>query len=198
MNPELKRAKARFADFEFDLHSGELLRNGNRVRLQVQPLRVLTLLLEHAQDLVLREELHRLLWPGQTFVDFEHGINKAVAKLRRALYPSSLIETFPRRGYRFAARVEWIADDADLANRHQSASPVALAVAMQDEVPVAPYPLTQAPSLVVIAPDLLDTFPDAESVNQALRHLKNIAVRSAADRKPPARESPAQSNTSLG
>jgi TolB-like protein/DNA-binding winged helix-turn-helix (wHTH) protein/Tfp pilus assembly protein PilF len=104
--------KARFAGYELDLRSGELIKNGRRVRLQQQPLQVLRLLLDHAGQVVAREELQRQLWAEGTFVDFDHGLNKTIAKLRDALddpnAPACLIETLPRLGYRFSATVEWL------------------------------------------------------------------------------------------
>jgi TolB-like protein/DNA-binding winged helix-turn-helix (wHTH) protein/Flp pilus assembly protein TadD len=104
--------KAQFADFELDLSSGELIRDGRRSRLQGQPFQVLSVLLERAGGVVTREELQRRLWPDETFVDFDHGLNKAIAKLREALEDSrtssKLIETIPRRGYRFTAEVNWV------------------------------------------------------------------------------------------
>jgi TolB-like protein/DNA-binding winged helix-turn-helix (wHTH) protein/Flp pilus assembly protein TadD len=104
--------KARFADFELDLSSSELIRNGHRVRLQGQPFLVLLVLLERTGEVVTREELQRRLWPDETFVDFEQGLNKAIAKLRDALddpkSTSRLIQTLPRRGYRLNAEVTWI------------------------------------------------------------------------------------------
>jgi len=104
--------KAQFADFELDLSSGELIQDGRRSRLQRQPFQVLSVLLERAGGVVTREELQRRLWPDETFVDFDHGLNKAIAKLREALEDSKtsskLIETIPRRGYRFTAEVNWI------------------------------------------------------------------------------------------
>src|ERR1035437_5552179 len=97
--------KAEFAEFELDLASGELCRSGHLVRLQGQPFLVLCVLLDHAREVVTREELQRQLWPDETLVDFDHGLNKAIAKLRDALDDSKstagLIQTFPRRGYRF-------------------------------------------------------------------------------------------------
>ena len=106
----------RFGRFELDTRSSELRRNGYRVRIQEQPRRILSLLLEHAGDLVTREELHRTLWPADTFVDFDIGLNAAVRKLRMALgdrvkHPH-FIETVSRRGYRFAAPVAMFEVDA--------------------------------------------------------------------------------------
>ena len=104
--------KARFAGYELDLRSGELIKKGRRVRLQQQPLQILKLLLDHAGQVVPREELQRQLWSEGTFVDFDHGLNKAIAKLRDALDdpndPGSVIETLPRLGYRFSRAVEWL------------------------------------------------------------------------------------------
>jgi DNA-binding winged helix-turn-helix (wHTH) protein len=95
----------RFADFEADLRTGELWQGGGKIPLQEQPFRVLAMLLERAGDLITREELRRRIWPGAVFVDFDHGLNKAVSKLRRALNDSadspSFVETLPGRGYRF-------------------------------------------------------------------------------------------------
>jgi TolB-like protein/DNA-binding winged helix-turn-helix (wHTH) protein/Flp pilus assembly protein TadD len=104
--------KAEFAEFELDLASGELCRSGHLVRLQGQPFLVLCVLLDHAREVVTREELQRQLWPDETLVDFDHGLNKAIAKLRDALDDSKstagLIQTLPRRGYRFTAEVNWV------------------------------------------------------------------------------------------
>lgn len=101
---------ARFGVFELDLRSGELRRDGVRVKLQEQPFRVLAFLLERAGDVVTREELREHLWP-QEFVDFDHSLNTAVRKLRAALDDSAdtprFIETLARRGYRFIAPVAW-------------------------------------------------------------------------------------------
>jgi TolB-like protein/DNA-binding winged helix-turn-helix (wHTH) protein/Flp pilus assembly protein TadD len=110
--------KAEFAGFEIDFSSGELTRNGQRMRLQGQPFLVLRVLLERAGEVVTREELQRQLWPDETFVDFDHGLNKAIGKLREALEDpksdSKLIETLPRRGYRFIADVNWVGPHVDL------------------------------------------------------------------------------------
>ncbi|HET9402895.1 MAG TPA: tetratricopeptide repeat protein [Candidatus Acidoferrales bacterium] len=95
----------RFDDFAVDLRTGELLKNGVRVRVQIQPFRVLELLLERPGEMVTREELREKLWPQNTFVDFDDGLNTAVRKLRQVVGDSSehpkYIETLPRRGYRF-------------------------------------------------------------------------------------------------
>jgi TolB-like protein/DNA-binding winged helix-turn-helix (wHTH) protein len=99
--------RLRFDSFQVDLRSGELWKNGIRLRLQDQPFQVLRLLLDRHGEIVTREELKRALWPADTFVDFDDGLNTAVKKLRDLLGDSAdrprYIETIPRRGYRFMA-----------------------------------------------------------------------------------------------
>jgi cholera toxin transcriptional activator len=109
--PEASPRKAvRFGAFEVDLVSGELRKNGTRIRLQEQPFRVLAMLLERPGEMVSREDLHSKLWPGDTFVDFDHGLNTAVNKLREALGDAAanprFVQTVARRGYRFIAPVQ--------------------------------------------------------------------------------------------
>ncbi len=100
----------RFGIFEADLRSGELRKNGSKIRLQEQPFQVLAMLLERPGDVVTREELRQRLWPADTFVDFDHSLNTAINKLREALGDSAanprFIETLARRGYRFLAPVQ--------------------------------------------------------------------------------------------
>ncbi len=101
--------RLRFDDFEIDLRSGELWMRGKRVRLQDQPFQVLSLLLERRGEIVTRDELKQSLWPVDTFVDFDDGLNTAIRKIREALGDSAekplFIETIPRRGYRFVGRL---------------------------------------------------------------------------------------------
>ena len=103
---------ARFGLFELDLRTGELSKSGRRLRLQEQPFRLLRLLLEQPGHPITRERLRNALWPANTFVDFDHGLNTAVAKLRHALGDSAdnprFIETMSRYGYRFIAPVEFV------------------------------------------------------------------------------------------
>jgi TolB-like protein/DNA-binding winged helix-turn-helix (wHTH) protein/Tfp pilus assembly protein PilF len=100
----------RFGVFEVDTRSGELRRQGSKVNLQEQPFQALVLLLERPGEVVTREELNKRLWPENTFVDFERGLNKAINKLRTALRDDAekprFIETLPQRGYRFIAPLE--------------------------------------------------------------------------------------------
>ena len=101
---------ARFGGFELDLQSGVLSRNGQKNRLQGQPLQLLELLLQQPGKVVTREQIQQHLWPDGTVVEFEHSVNAAVKRLREALGDDvekpTFIETIPRRGYRFIARVE--------------------------------------------------------------------------------------------
>jgi TolB-like protein/Tfp pilus assembly protein PilF len=99
----------RFGVFELDTRAGELRKSGAKIRVQEQPFQILVMLLERPDEVVSREELRQKLWPADTFVDFEHGVNSAVARLRDALGDSAdnprFIETLPRRGYRFIGSV---------------------------------------------------------------------------------------------
>ncbi len=107
---ERRESHYRFGSFELDLGAGELRKSGMRVHLQEQPLRVLQLLLARPGELVTREELRQRLWPADTFVDFDAGLNNAVRRLREALGDSAdaprFVETVAKRGYRFLAPVE--------------------------------------------------------------------------------------------
>jgi DNA-binding winged helix-turn-helix (wHTH) protein/TolB-like protein len=106
------RAKYRFAQFEVDAHTGELRKNGLRIRLQEQPFQVLVALLSAGGQLVTRDQLRQHLWNDNTFVEFDHALNTAVKKIRAALSDSPCasryVETVPRRGYRFIAPVETV------------------------------------------------------------------------------------------
>jgi TolB-like protein/DNA-binding winged helix-turn-helix (wHTH) protein/Flp pilus assembly protein TadD len=113
INPPMPEATApvrlRFGVFEVDLRAGELRKHGVRLRLQEQPFQVLAMLLERPGETVTREELRNRLWTAETFVDFDHGVNKAVNRIRDALGDSAtsprFVETVARRGYRFIADV---------------------------------------------------------------------------------------------
>src|SRR5215470_12320098 len=95
----------RFGAFELDGHAGELRKQGLKIRLQEQPLRILQMLLESPGRLVSREELRTALWPSNSYVDFDQGLNRSINRLREALGDSaenpSFIETLAKRGYRF-------------------------------------------------------------------------------------------------
>src|SRR3954462_12252863 len=109
MHTNLRPASVRFGRFELSQAGGELYRDGRPVRLQEQPRQILMALLERPGEIVTREELRDRLWKSDTFVDFEHGLNTAVKKVRQALGDSAdapqFIETLARRGYRFIGEV---------------------------------------------------------------------------------------------
>ncbi len=106
----------RFGVFEVDLQARELRKGGLKIKIHDQPFQVLTMLLERPGEIVTREELHQRLWTADTFVDFDHGLNTAVNKLREVLGDSAesprFIETAPRRGYRFLGPFESFSDGA--------------------------------------------------------------------------------------
>src|SRR5437762_10742992 len=99
----------KFGVFEVDLQAGEVRKAGMRQRLAGQPFQVLQVLLEHPQEIVTREELRQRMWPGNTFVDYELALKKAVNRLREVFGDSAesphFIETVPRRGYRFIGTI---------------------------------------------------------------------------------------------
>jgi len=104
------RHRVRFDCFDVDLQAGELRRDGDKLKLQEKPFQLLAVLVESHGQVITREELRSRLWPADTFVDFEHGLNTAVKKLRQALDDSAeeprYVETLPRRGYRFLVPVD--------------------------------------------------------------------------------------------
>ena len=106
-----------FGVYEFNVVTGELRKDGMRIRLEGQPLTILQMLLERPGELVTREELQKRLWPGETFVDFEHSLNAGIKRLRAALSDSAeqprYIETQARRGYRFIAPLDGVVASAE-------------------------------------------------------------------------------------
>src|SRR5271169_4744022 len=113
---EKEKSTQKFAEYVVDARAGELFRRGKKIKLQQQPLQVLLALLEQPGQVVTREELRKRIWPADTFVDFEHSLNTAIKKLRLALGDrakrSKFVETLPRRGYRFLAKVEVVEEKA--------------------------------------------------------------------------------------
>ena len=105
----------RFGVFEADASTGELRRQGIRIKLNAQPFQVLLMLLERPGEVLTREEISRALWSDGTFVDYDHGVNSAVNRIREALGDTAnsprFVETLARRGYRFVAPVEAIGDN---------------------------------------------------------------------------------------
>ena len=132
--------RVRFGIFEADLHTGELRKRGARIRLQQQPFHVLGVLLARPGELVTRDELQAKLWTADTFVDFDHGLNKAINKIREALGDSAesprFVETVARRGYRFIADVETV-EIAAVSNATPAPSPGDDPLTPEDREPLA-------------------------------------------------------------
>ena len=159
----------RFGAFEAHSATGELRRQGILIKLNAQPFQVLLMLLERPGQLLTREEISRDLWPDGTFVDYEHGVNSAVNRIREALGDtagnSRFVQTLARRGYRFVAPVERIAQDGnssfaasespsapaqDLTATEQAGASAELEgnvfgriLASPEELPKASYPVVQ-------------------------------------------------------
>src|ERR1700757_1476372 len=116
MTESVPARRYRFGAFEADAAAGELRRQGIRVKLNAQPFQVLLMLLERPGEVLTREEISRALWPDDTFVDYDHGVNSAVNRIREALGGTAnsprFVETLARRGYRFVAPVQAIASEA--------------------------------------------------------------------------------------
>ena len=152
------RRRLRFGIFELDLRAGELRKHGLRVRLQEQPFQVLAMLLEHAGEVVTREELQKKLWSADTFVDFDHGLNKAINKIREALSDSAesprFVETVARRGYRFLAEVT-VSDAAPVRSPELASEPRTTAEAPDRPGTAAelakPKPLLQSRAWKILA-----------------------------------------------
>lgn len=133
--------RVRFGPFEVNLTTGELRKNGVRLRLQEQPFQVLKMLLTRPTELVTREEIRQSLWPSGTFVDFDNGLNTAINRLREALGDSAedpkLIETLPRRGYRFIGALEGMS--APELEAAQSSAPCPISAAPTMQARLRPY-----------------------------------------------------------
>jgi len=148
-----------FAEFDLDLATCELRTDGLKIDLQGQPFQILLALLERPGELVTREDLKNRLWPSDTFVDFDHSLNRAVNRLREALKDSAehprFVETLPRRGYRFIAPLDGLASDTAEATRSSQRSssrpparhatarlPIAVAEATGSAAAAAPAPMS--------------------------------------------------------
>src|SRR6267378_2297086 len=126
MAPQIQASRVlQFGAFQVDLRAGELRKGGTRINLQEQPFQVLSMLLERPGDVLTREELRQKLWPADTFVDFDDGLNTAIKKLRDTLGDSAdsprFIETLPKRGYRFICPV----NGANASTEMQALRPMA-------------------------------------------------------------------------
>jgi len=162
----------KFGAFEVDLTCGELRKNGVKLRLQGQPFQVLAALLEYPGQVVSREELRKKLWPADTFVDFDKGLNTAINKIRETLGDSAerprFVETIPRRGYRFLDTVGTTGSDsidsiAVLPFLNTSSGPDAEYLALGIPGSII-HNLSRFPGLRVIAWSTVSAYKDRESV----------------------------------
>ncbi len=157
MQPDADTTGAyRFGLFEVDGRLGELRKQGRNIKLRGRPFDILLLLLAKRGDLISRDELRQQLWPADTFVDFDHGLNSAMNRLREALGDSAenprFIETLPKRGYRFIAPIETVERDQAPTRRAPDAARSA------DDIPVgsrpsalpSPAPMLSRPSRLVL------------------------------------------------
>src|SRR5580698_8447774 len=136
----------RFGPYEVDVRSGELRKFGLRIKLGEQPLQILLLLLERPGSLVTRGELRSRLWPDDVFVDFEHGLNSAIQRLRDVLCDKAQkaiwIETVPRRGYRFVGVIE---QNAEMAGQPDGRARAFPAEVLQPSLPQISDATSSAP-----------------------------------------------------
>jgi cholera toxin transcriptional activator len=142
MTDSRQARRYRFGVFEADAATGELRKQGIRIKVNVQPFQVLLMLLERPGELLTREEISRELWPDGTFVDYEHGVNSAINRIREALGDQArnprFIETLARRGYRFLAPVQRVADDGESSAILSPITEPIPGTQKQEEDPVAP------------------------------------------------------------
>jgi Tol biopolymer transport system component/DNA-binding winged helix-turn-helix (wHTH) protein len=163
-----KSRRVRFESFELDLDTCELRKNGRRVRLQDQPGRLLTLLAGRPGELVTRTEIQKTLWEEGRFVEFDHAVNTAIKKVREAVEDDPetprIIETLPRKGYRFIAPLEWVEDPVVEVQQVEVASP--LEEARPELVPQTSPPSNDTSSPVEVVqssePDLVLPSPSTE------------------------------------
>jgi DNA-binding winged helix-turn-helix (wHTH) protein/Tol biopolymer transport system component len=210
MGNSIQRTIVRFEDFEVNLETGEVWKAGRPIKVQDQPFRILAALLERPGQIVTREELRQLIWPDQTFGDFDHAINLALTKLRAALGDAAdvphLIETLPRRGYRFIAPLKEHSDppagraipplgnlqfgayelDRDAMELRKDGVPVRL----QEQPLRVLATLVERPGEIVTREELQqqiwgkDTFVDFEqSLNKAVNRLREALDDNAAEPK---------------
>lgn len=151
MDEKSGRRVFRFGVFEADERTGELRKQGRRLTLQGQPLQVLLLLIEKPGELVTRTDIQRRLWPDGTFVDFDHGLNTAINKIREALGDSAssprFVETLARRGYRFIAPVEVMGEKAEPGEENLAAREIRAQASLKEAA--SALTLTEAASASV-------------------------------------------------
>jgi Tol biopolymer transport system component/DNA-binding winged helix-turn-helix (wHTH) protein len=154
--------RVRFGPFVADVQTHELWREGVRIKLMGQPFEILAVFLAKPGKLVTREELRSRLWQADTFVDFNHGLNAAMNKLREALCDSAddprYIETLPRRGYRFIAKVERLNSSEAVRGSQEAAMPMASPELIKPPVPVAQS--EQASNVQVQDQEIFDSFKE--------------------------------------
>ena len=169
-----------FGPFEVDTRSGELRRGGVKIRLQDQPFQILVVLLEHAGEVVIREDLIGRLWADNTFVDFDRGLNKAINRLREALGDSAdkprFIETLPQRGYRFLGQVTAVPRGA--SSRNEEHGPMLPTHALRiDSLAVLPLDnLSGDPSQEYFSDGMTDELIGAVSRIKLLRVISRTSV----------------------
>jgi TolB-like protein/DNA-binding winged helix-turn-helix (wHTH) protein/Tfp pilus assembly protein PilF len=168
----------RFSVFEVDLRRGELRKHGLRIRLQNQPFQVLETLVRHPGEIVTRDDLRTALWPADTFVDFDHGLNKAINKIREALGDSAesprFVETVARRGYRFIAEVA----DLDREDSRQAPKPEQAESAAKSATPkrMAWSRVWKAFGFVLLAASVVLVVWALRSRNQPAPVIRSLAV----------------------
>ena len=191
--PSAKNVNFRFGDFEMRREALELTRNGMRVRLQIQPFHVLELLLERAGEVVTREELRARVWPSNVYIDFNHGLNNSIARLREALGESAekprYIETLHRVGYRFIHPIESVELRAGVSPEVSAkmtlpeAADVVLHAAKQPGVP-APVTTRSKPSprLLVIGGllSMIALVATLMVIGRDVKHAVDAPIRSIA------------------
>lgn len=187
MGAPTEAPRVHFDAFSVDLRAGEVYKHGIRLKLQDQPFRVLAFLLERPGDIVAREELRQRLWPADTFVDFDTGLNSAIKKLRDVLGDSAgrphYIETLPRRGYRFIGTLDRAAEPSarsarQIADDKQAAKPSPLLAKTRGEAPRGRFRLVLALALVAATLTLAAVFafaPHRRSGNPQAP-IKSLAV----------------------
>lgn len=183
------RHRVRFGVFEVDLASGELHKHGLKVKLQDQPFQVLKALIEHPGEIVTREQLRETLWPADTFVDYDNGLNAAVKKLRTALSDSAnnprFVETVDRRGYRFIAPVHQPPRDSAATSPREGASENALSVAALESAG-GENSLGATSHSRNASPDTSNPSPEATTAGRSTEEVEERAIPGATRRAEPA------------